>query len=301
MKGLRPDLFAGIVPFVRVAEEKSFARAAASMGLTTAAVSKAVRKLEDDMGARLFDRTSRVVALTREGEEIFSRCQEAVLAVRGARAAIEGRRREPRGEVSVTIPFILAPFVVRGLARLSSRHPKLVFRVDVSDRVAKLAGEGYDVAVRTGPLRDSGLVARSLRRTRWVTVASPSYLAKHTAPRTPADLAGHNALRFVAPDGKPRDFVFREGERGTSVAVSGNLTIDHGPQLLDAAVTGLGVAQVLDFMVDELLRQGSLVEVLGGASARGPDVYAVTSPTRASSANVRAFVAFLVEALASPA
>lgn len=301
MKGLRPDLFAGIVPFVRVAEEKSFARAAASLGLTTAAVSKAVRKLEDDMGARLFDRTSRVVALTREGEEIFSRCQEAVLAVRGARAAIEGRRREPRGEVSVTIPFILAPFVVRGLARLSSRHPKLVFRVDVSDRVAKLAGEGYDVAVRTGPLRDSGLVARSLRRTRWVTVASPSYLAKHTAPRTPADLSAHNALRFVAPDGKPRDFVFLEGERDTSVAVSGNLTIDHGPQLLDAAVTGLGVAQVLDFMVDELLRQGSLVEVLAGASARGPDVYAVTSPTRASSANVRAFVAFLVEALASPA
>ena len=293
---IRSDLFAGVLPFVRAAEEKSFGRAAASLGVTTAAVSKAVKKLEEDLGVRLLDRSSRVVSLTREGEVFLERCQSAVLNVRGARDAIEGIRSEPRGTVRVTIPVVLAPIVVTSLPRIASQYPRLSFRFDVTDRVAKLSGESYDVAVRMGELEDSTLVARLLRRTRWLTVAAPSYLARRGAPKTPDDLAQHDCLRFVGPNGKPVEWTFHDGKRARALATSGTLVVDHGASLLDGARSGLGIAQVLDFMMGDALQTGALVEVLAGASARGPDVRAVTTQARASSANVRAFVDFLVDA-----
>src|SRR5689334_7132828 len=118
---VRPDLFAGIVPFVRVAEERSFGRAAADLGVTTAAVSKAVKKLEEDLGVKLLERSSRVVTLTPEGESFLERCRPAVLSVQGARDAMLGTRREPCGELSVTLFFVLAAFVVPNLSRLTAQ------------------------------------------------------------------------------------------------------------------------------------------------------------------------------------
>jgi len=296
---IRSDLFAGVVPFVRAAEEKSFGRAAASLGVTTAAVSKAVKKLEEDLGVRLLDRSSRVVELTREGEVFLERCQAAVLGVRGAREAIEGIRSEPRGTVRVTIPVVLAPIVVTNLPRIASQYPRLAFRFDVTDRVATLSGGGYDVAVRMGELEDSSLVARLLRRTRWVTVAAPAYLARRAMPKAPDDLAQHDCLRFVGPKGKPVDWTFHDGtreRRSRTVATSGTLLVDHGTSLLDGAKAGLGVAQVLDFMIGDAIQTGALVEVLASSSARGPDIRAVTTRARSRSANIRAFVEFLGDA-----
>ena len=288
----RIDLFAGVLPFVRTAEERSFGRAAASLGVTTAAVSKAVRKLEDELGVKLLDRSSRVVALTREGAEFFERCRQAVLGVRGARDAIQASRREPQGEVSVTLPFILAPFVVPGLARLGPQYPKLAFRLHVTDRIARLADESHDVAIRIGELQSSSHVSRLLRATRWVTVASPSYLARRPAPRSPAELAGHNCLRFVAPNGKAREWSFASGE----LAVAGNLLVDHGAELVSAARAGLGLCQVLDFMVQDAVGEGALVEVLATHTTSGPSIHALATSSRARSANVRAFIQFLVDA-----
>lgn len=292
---VRSDLFANVLPFVRAAEEKSFGRAAASLGVTTAAVSKAVKKLEEDLGVRLLDRSSRVVSVTREGEVFLERCQSAVLSVRGARDAIEGIRSEPRGTVRVTIPPVLAPIAVASLPRLTSQYPRLAFRFDVTDRVAKL-GDGYDVAVRMGELEDSALVARLLRRTRWVTVAAPAYLARRGTPKTPADLAQHDCIRFVGPSGKPVDWTFHDGKRARTIATSGTLLVDHGASLLDGAKAGVGIAQILDFMIGDAVETGALALVLASASARGPDVRAVTTQARARSANVRAFVDFLAAA-----
>jgi DNA-binding transcriptional LysR family regulator len=288
----RPDLFAGILPFVRVAEERSFGRAAADLGITTAAVSKSVKKLEEDLGVKLLERSSRVVTLTPEGASFLERCRPAVLSVQGARDAMLGTRREPRGELSVTLSFVLAPFIVPNLSRLAAQYPRLTFRLSLSDRLARLAAESYDVAIRLGELADSSLVSRRLRRTRWVTVASPSYLARCPAPKTVAQLAEHNCLRFVDPTGKPRELVFSDGAR---VKTRGNLLIDHGLHLLDAARAGMGVCQVLDFMVAPLLRDGSLIELLPAFAAEGPSVHALMTQARAKSANARAFVRFLVD------
>jgi LysR family transcriptional regulator, regulator for bpeEF and oprC len=289
---VRPDLFSGVLPFVRAAEERSFGRAAASLGVTTAAISKAVRRLEDDLGVKLLDRSSRVVSLTREGEVFLERCRQAVTDVLGARDAVQGTRREPQGEVAVTMPFILAPIVVPRLARFGAQHPRLVFRLHLTDRRARLADERFDVAIRIGELEPSSLVGRLLRSTRWVTVAAPSYLAWRAAPASIAELADHNCLRFVSTDGRPRNWTFAGHP---AVAVAGNLLIDHGAHLLDAAETGMGICQVLDFMVERQLREGSLVEVLAAAAAAGPEIHALATPGRARSASVRAVIQFLVE------
>jgi LysR family transcriptional regulator, regulator for bpeEF and oprC len=294
---LDPNLFAGILPFVRVAEERSFGRAAASLGVTTAAMSKAVRRLEEELGVRLLDRSSRVVVPTREGELFLERCRRAVLDVQGARDVVQGTRREPQGELAVTLPFILAPFVVPHLARLGAQYPRLAFRIQLSDRMARLADENYDVAIRMGELEPSSLVTRLLRRTRWVTVGAPSYLARRPPPRSIAELTTHNCLRFVAPNGRmpPWQFLDPQG-RPVSVVVAGNLVIDQGVSLLDAAEAGMGLAQVPDFMVQDTLRAGRLTEVLASVAAAGPEIHALTTSGRSRSANVRAFMAFLVDA-----
>lgn len=294
---MRPDLFSGVLPFVRAAEERSFGRAAVSLGITTAAVSKAVKKLEDDLGVKLLDRTSRAVSLTRDGEVFLERCRRAVADVQSARAALQGTRREPQGELSVTLPFILAPLVVPQLARLGAQYPRLAFELHVSDRVARLGDESYDVAIRMGELDTSSLIARLVRRTRWVTVASPSYLARRAAPARPGELAAHNCLRFVAPNGKPRQWSFADAGRTVPTEVTGNLVVDHGDSLLVAAEAGMGICQVLDFMVEAKLRDGRLVELLGDFAAEGPSIHAVSTPARARSANVRAFTAALAESL----
>ncbi len=288
----RIDLFAGILPFVRTAEELGFGRAAASLGVSTAAVSKAVRKLEDDLGVKLFDRSSRVVTLTREGAELLERCRPAVLGVQGARDAMLASRREPRGELAVTLPFVLAPFVIPNLVRLAPQYPKLTFRFHVTDRVARIVDERYDVAIRVGELAPSSHISRRLRATRWVTVAAPSYLARRTAPKAPADLVDHNCLRFVAPNGKSRAWSFAGGP----VEVDGNLLTDQGANLVSAAIAGLGVCQAFDFMVEDAVRDGRLVEVLAGHATAGPEIHALASESRARSANVRAFFDFLVDA-----
>ena len=286
------DVFTGVLPFVRTAELRSFGRAATSLGISTAAVSKAVRKLETELGVKLLDRSSRVVAVTREGAAFLARCGPAVLAVQGAREVMQASRREPQGEVAMTLPFILAPFVVPNLARLQSQYPRLTFRLHLTDRIARLAEESYDVAIRMGDLPSSTHVARSLRETRWITVASPSYLARHPAPKSLAELAAHDCLRFIAPNGKPRAWSFAGGD----VAVDGTLLIDHGAELVSAAASGLGICQVLDFMVGDAVRTGSLVEVLAQHATAGPSIHSLSTASRARSPNVRALVGFLVEA-----
>lgn len=294
----RDDLFSGVLPFVHAAELRSFRRAAERLGVTPAAVSKAVLGLEERLGTKLLARTSRSVALTPEGATFLARSREAVAALHAARDSVAEARRQPRGEVSLTLPFILARPVLREIGTFAARNPQLSFRVSATDRLVRLAEEDVAVAVRIGDLDDSSLVARLLRPTRWVTVASPGYLARRGTPRDPQDLSGHDCLRFLATSGRPRDFTLRDPRDGRATRtwrVSGRMVIDHGEHLLEAAAGGMGVCQVLDFMVGEHVGSGRLVEVLAPFAAPGPPIHALALPERARSANVRAVFAFLVE------
>lgn len=294
------ELFTGVVPFVEVARTLSFRRAAEALGQTTAAVSKAVAGLEDRLGAKLFSRTSRVVALTPEGQAFLARCREAVGAVEAGRATLVGARGVPRGEVHLSTSFVLGPTVVRGLPALLGRYPELRIDLALSDRIAGLPADGIDVALRIGARTASGLRSRLVLRPRWTTVAAPSYLARRPAPRTPAELTAHNCVRFVGPSGKAPPWWFADGAGApTRLEPDGNLRIDQGERVLDAAVAGLGVAQVMDFMAAPALADGRLVEVLAGSSCPGPPIHVVATPERARAASVRAVIDFAVGLFAS--
>jgi DNA-binding transcriptional LysR family regulator len=296
------DLFAGILPFLHVAEERSFRKAAERLGVTTAAVSKAVRKLEEDVGVRLLERTSRQVALTPEGTAFLERAREAVAQVRAARETVAQAQRAPKGPLTVALPYILGPLVLPRLARLQIRYPQLTLHVRLSDRFSRMVDEHIDVAIRIGDLEDSSLVGRRLLRTRWVTLASPAYLARAGTPLRPEELSRHACLRFVDPRGVARAWMFR-GEPGGPAEVvrtPAAMDVDHGPALLDLAAAGAGICQVLDFMRDERMRDGRLVEVLADHAADGPPVHALCLPGRQAVPRVQALLELLSEELRSP-
>jgi DNA-binding transcriptional LysR family regulator len=269
---------------VAVAEEKSFRKAATRLGVSAAAVSKAVQTLETELGLSLLERTNRVVSLTRQGELFFERCRSAVASVHGAREALEATKREPQGELVVSAPFVVAPLLAPALALLRSRYARLAFSVRMTDRLTRLAEESVDVAVRVGPLPDSSLVARRLRRTQLVTVASPAYLARRGRPTRIEQLEGHDSMTALSPTNKPRPWLFSSGP----LPISPALVTDHGPTLVDAALAGLGIVQVFDFMVRDELRGGSLVQLFADLACDGPEVHAVCAPGRRASPNVRA-------------
>jgi len=292
------DVFSGMLPFVAVAEERSFRRAAARLGVTVAAVSKGVKRLEQELGVVLIQRTSRSLSLTAEGEAFFSNARQAVRAAQAAREVVAQSQRVPQGEVKVTLPFILGAAVVRALPGLVAQHPRLSFRFTLTDRFVALADEGIDVAVRIGRLADSGLVARSVPAGRWVTCASPAYLGRRGRPEQPSDLRAHECVRFVTQRGTPREWAFR-GAAGAPEAVEtrGAFVADHGDLVVEAARAGLGICQAFDFMVSDDVRAGRLVEVLAPYAATADPIHVVTSSRRGSSPKIRAFIDFLLALL----
>lgn len=293
------DTFTGIVPFVHVAEERSFRRAAERLGVTVAAVSKAVQRLEADVGVRLLERTSRQVSLTPEGRAFLEHAREAVAQVRTARELAAQAQQAPRGPLTVALPYILGPLVLPRLARLQARYPALTLHVRMSDRLSRLVDESIDVALRIGELEDSSLVARRLLRTRWVTLGAPAYLARHGTPTRPEELERHAGLKFVGPRGTVREWVFRREPGGPphTVRTRSSIDVDHGPALLELAGAGAGLCQVLDFMLEEWVGQGRLVEVLAEYAAEGPPVHALCVPGRQAVPRVRALLQLLTEEL----
>jgi LysR family transcriptional regulator for bpeEF and oprC len=289
-----------VVPFVEVAERSSFRRAAEALGVSTAAVSKAVAALEERVGVKLLSRTSRAVALTPEGRAFLDRCREAVASVQAGRDQLAGARGLPRGEVRVSSSFILGRVIVEGLPVLAARYPELRLRLSLTDRIAGMPTADVDVALRVGARTASGLRSRVLLRPRWVTVVAPGLVGRLGAPASPADLARHNCLRFVGPGGKPAPWWFA-GDDGEPVAYApdGNFMVDQGDLLLDAVIAGLGVAQVLDFMAAPALRDRRVVEVLSRHACAGPPIHAVTTPERGRAAAVRAVVDFVAARFAA--
>lgn len=293
------ELFSGVLPFLHTAEEKSFRKAAVHLGITTAAVSKAVARLEAQLGVTLLHRTSRHVALTPEGTVFLEHCREAVTRLQAGRELVAQAQKVAEGVLKVSLPPILGRRVVPELGRLSARHPRLSFHLSLTDRFTRLAEEGVDVAVRIGELEDSSLVARTLRVPRWVTVASPAYLARHGTPRHYKELSRHQCLKFVTPAGTAREWSFQDRREAGPLPVKtpDSFRMDHGELLVEAAAAGLGICQAFDFMVAEPLGAGRLVEVLAPYAAEGPPIRAVCLPRRQSTPRVRVFLDFLQQLL----
>lgn len=289
--------FLRVEPFVHVAEKLSFRAAAGHLGVTPTAVSKAVAALEEELGVRLLNRTSRRVALTPEGEVYLRHCREALDRLQAGRDLVTRAAQVAQGRLKVSLSFALGRPVVAALPRLLARYPRVRVHLSFSDHAVGLVEEEVDVVLRTGDLGDSALVGRRLRAPRWVTVASPHYLAREGEPKDLAELVAHTCLQFTRPSGQVAgwQFVERGGGEAPPFIAERAVLLGHGDLLVDAAVAGLGLAQVYDFMVAEALRRGELVEVLPDHSAPGPPIHALCLPGRQRVPKIRAFVEFAVE------
>src|SRR3569832_1003761 len=296
MSASTADLFVGIVPFVATAELRSVCLVVCLLGITPSLVSRAIFRLEAVFGIRLLHRTPRIVTLTPEGELFYRDCQLAVAGVRNARAAVSAALAAPRGRLRVSLPLALGELVVMpALPRLVSRHPGLSIEAIITDRYVDLASENIDAVVRIGAPRSTGLKRHRLPAIRWATVASPAYLAARGMPRTPDELARHNCLHFVLPNGTTQAWQFA-GRRGVArIATAGNLAGGHPGGLLRAAVAGLGLVQVHAYTAASALADGRLVEVLADAAPPALPMAVLYPAGRERSANIRAFVEEMVE------
>ncbi|MCU0681309.1 MAG: LysR family transcriptional regulator [Polyangiaceae bacterium] len=292
------DDLGAIATFVRVVEVRSYSAAARSLGTTTSALSKRVAKLEGTLGVRLLDRTTRHLATTEAGAAFYQRCTHVLEAVGEAERAATRLGGGARGTLRVSAPVIFGELHVAPLVpALLARHPELRIHLALSDRFVDLVDEGFDLALRVGRLADSSLAARRLGRVPAIVCASPAYLERRGVPREPADLLGHECLRYSLA-GASREWRLR-GANGKerAFATSGRCSINHGGAMREATIGGIGLAQLPLFLVADALRAGLLRSVLDEFRPADFGIYAVYAAGRAPAPKVRAAVDFFSEAL----
>jgi DNA-binding transcriptional LysR family regulator len=288
------DNLTDIAVFVRVVECASFTRAADQLELSRAVVSKYVTRLEERLGARLLNRTTRRLSLTEAGAELFEASRAALERIDEAEQALTRLQREPRGRLKVNAPMSfgilhLAP----ALPEFLKRYPGIAVDLKMDDRMLDLVEEGFDVGVRIASLPDSSLVARKLAPCRQVVCAAPAYLEEFGDPQTPDDLAAHNCILYHYASGINVWRFHASGGREISVAVTGNLRANNGIVAREAAVRGVGLLMTPTFYVGAELRSGALKRVLTDYRLPELGIHAVYPQRTHVAPKVRAFVDFL--------
>lgn len=277
--------------FVAVVQGGSFTRAADVLRSQKAGVSRQVSELETELGVRLLERTTRTLRLTEVGREVFERALGILAAVEDTQRVAQAVHGEPHGLLRVTMPLefgLLAGFAwVRSLL---ARYPQLSIEVDSSSRIVDLVHEGYDLAIRIGPLADSRLAARRLGELRYGLYAAPGYLQRRGEPRMPADLAQHDLIAF-APGGKPAPLRLQDGATETEIVeVAPRLRVDSRYAQRDAALAGLGIADTLQLITAPEIASGRLQRVMPEWAPPAVPVHAVFPSQRFLTPKVRAFV-----------
>ena len=286
--------------FARVVEENGFTQAAQRLGLSKSAVSKHVSQLEDRVGARLLQRTTRRISLTDVGAAFYERCARILAEVQEAELAVSRLQSAPRGTLRLSAPMSFGrSHLGPAIAEFLQLYPELHIEMDMSDRVVDLVDEGYDLAVRIARLTDSSLIARRLCAAPRVICASPAYLATRGTPQRPTDLTSHNCLLYSYLSTGDTWHFPTDGGEDVAVHVTGNLRANNGDVLLEGAMAGLGIAGAPAFMAEPALADGRLVEILKPYRDFGAAVHAVYPHNRHLSVKVRAFIDFLAQRFVS--
>ncbi len=286
--------------FVSVLDEGSFAAASRRLGRSPAAVTRAIAALEDHVGARLLERTTRMVRLTEAGARYAFACRRVLVDLEEADLEAAGSRAAPRGLLTLTAPMVAGVRVLRPVVdEFLAIQPEVQIRLMLIDRVVNLVDEGVDLALRIAHLPDSRLIALRVGAVRRVLVASPDYLARRSAPSEPADLAAHDCIALAeAMAGDVWSFPPTiEGGRPRQVKIAARLAVNTIEAALGSALDGRGVARVLSYQVAGDLRAGRLVRLLPGCEPPPLPVHLVAPEGRLSVAKVRAFADFALPRL----
>jgi len=289
------DSLTGIVAFVRSAEALSFAGAARSLGVSPSAIGKSIARLEQAMGVRLFQRSTRKVRLTAEGLVFFERCRRILDELQDAEAEMTHAVQAPRGRLRVSLPAIGYRFLLPHLKAFRQLHPEIALDLDFSDQLVDLIEAGVDVAIRSGTLPDSRLLARRLGPFRFVLCASPEYLREHGTPQTVEDLERHDGIRYrFVTTGKLMEWNIRSA---TPLRLRDDFVCNNMEAVLAAAVDGHGLAYMPDFLARDALGEGRLQTVLDGHVTDHGQFWAVWPSGRALLPRVRVFVDYMATRL----
>jgi DNA-binding transcriptional LysR family regulator len=291
-----PD-FEAMAIFAKVVEMRSFAGAATDLAMSKATVSKAVTRLEQRLGARLFNRTSRRLALTDAGQRLSGHAARLLSDAEAAENEAQAQSVAPRGLVKLAVPMTygiktIAPL----LPDFFKAYPEVMIDLQFSDAIVDLIGEGFDAGIRVGNLPDSSLVARRIRAMPRYTVATPAYLKKHGTPTHPAQLAQHRCFAYAYLS-SAWHYTNAAGEE-VAVRPSGQLCVNNGEAVVASLLAGLGIADLPEFIVGDALAAGKVEVILKGWKQRDGAVHLVMPPGGPRPARVEVLADFLCERLA---
>ncbi|WP_070887989.1 LysR family transcriptional regulator [Pseudomonas argentinensis] len=292
------DYFTAVKAFIQVVEAGSFVKAAQALNLPRNTVTKHIQSLESHLRVKLLNRTTRRISLTNDGTAYYERMVRVVDQWLEAESDLANAQARPHGRLRVDMGSTMATMLVLpALADFQKRYPELQLDIGVSDRPVDLLGDRVDCVIRGGTLSDPSLIARRLGSLKFVTCATPEYLAAHGTPLHPSDLEkDHQMVRyFFAGTNRRLPVEFVRADERITVDASYFVSVNDSNALLSAALAGLGVLQTLLFMAEPHFKSGALLPLLKDWSLEPNSIYIVYSPNRHLSARVRVFVEWLVE------
>jgi DNA-binding transcriptional LysR family regulator len=286
------DRFHELRVFIAVAESGGFAKAASALHSSGPAVTRAIAALEDRMGVRLFNRTTRRVTLTEPGARFLEDAKRLLADLETAEQSLRGEARQPAGELSITASFVFGREVLPPIvADFVDAHPLVTVSMLLLDRIVDLVDEGIDVAVRIAHMPDSSLMSSQVGAVRRVLVASPAYLAQRGTPRTLQELRGHTIIAHSTLTAG-REWASVEGRKSARVKLKPRIETNDAWIGIALAEQGRGVTAALSYMVSGAIRSGRLVSVLDSHSPAAVPVHLVYAQRRIVAPKVRAFIDF---------
>ncbi|AVF62017.1 TPA: LysR substrate-binding domain-containing protein [Vibrio diabolicus] len=277
--------------FYHLIEQGSFSAAARHMSLTKSVVSKRIAKLEQELGVQLLYRTTRTLTLTEAGRAFFTHSKAVYQAVATAEESIVGLGKNLSGNIKVSVPTISGELILpQVINEFNQKYPDINIDMDLDNRFVDIVNERFDLAIRTGVLPDSSLIARKLVDANWIVCASPQYLAKHGIPKQPQALDKHNCLVYSYQETGAREWAFKDGDEVYQITVDGNLCTNNSSVLRNVALLGQGIIYVPRVLVYEDLKQGRLIQLFKDETAKCLGIYAVYPYTRQQPEKIKIFI-----------
>ena len=280
--------------FVQVVEAGSFSKVASQQELTNSVVSKRIARLESSLNIQLLYRSTRKLSMTEAGKTLYKKAKVAAEMLMDAQDAVCGYSDSVGGQLKITMPSISARFVLTdAIVKFCKLYPNIEVDLHVDDRFVNIIEQGFDLAIRTGELEDSSLLARRLVDSHWVIVASSEYIKSHGEPESSADLVKHNCLTYKSEYGNSHHWLFEDNGIDRTVQVVGKFNVNDLSSLKQATLSHFGIAYLPKVLVYDDIREGKLVRLLANQSAKKEGIYAVYPRTRKPDKKIKLLIEHL--------